>query len=100
MCQIKAVAAPDEFRRTTSATVLNMAQEEWDIMVFATPKGPQGGGADVRTIKLTTNLLAAQTSRPLLKYDSSNAEKESYIEAAKRAFKRDYVPMTEIIRQA
>lgn len=55
---------------------------------------------NARTIKLATNLLAAQTGRPLLKYDSSNAGKERYIEAAKKAFKRDYTPMTKIIQQA
>ncbi|MGD9126953.1 MAG: Fic family protein [Planctomycetia bacterium] len=55
---------------------------------------------NARTIKLATNLLAAQTGRPLLKYDSSEAGKEQYIEAAKKAFKRDYDPMAKIIQQA
>jgi cell filamentation protein len=55
---------------------------------------------NARTIKLASNLLSAQTGRPLLKYDSSDSGKERYIAAAKAAFKRDYAPMTEIIRQA
>ncbi len=55
---------------------------------------------NARTIKLATNLLSSQTGRPLLKYDSSEAGKEQYIEAAKRAFKRDYAPITKIIQQA
>jgi cell filamentation protein len=55
---------------------------------------------NARTIKLATNLLAAQTGRPLLKYDSTDAGRNAYIEAAKRAFKRDYRLMAEIIRQA
>ena len=55
---------------------------------------------NARTIKLATNLLAAQTERPLLKYDSSEDGKVAYITAAKRAFKQDYSLMTEIIRQA
>ena len=55
---------------------------------------------NARTIKLATNLLAAQTGRPLLVYDQSDEGQHQYIEAAKAAFKRDYVPMVEIIRQA
>ena len=55
---------------------------------------------NARTIKLTTNLLAAQTGRPLLVYDQSDEGQRQYIEAAKAAFKRDYVPMVEIIRRA
>jgi len=40
---------------------------------------------NARTIKLLTNLLAAQTNRPLLAYDSSDAGSQNYIEAAKAA---------------
>ena len=55
---------------------------------------------NARTIKLTTNLLAAQTGRPLLVYDQIDEGQRQYIEAAKAAFKRDYAPMVEIIRRA
>lgn len=56
---------------------------------------------NARTIKLVTNLLAAQTGRPLLIYDSTNTGTDRYIAAAKAAFARkNYEPMTGIIRQA
>lgn len=55
---------------------------------------------NARTIKLASNLLAAQTGRPLLVYDQSEEGQRQYIEAAKAAFRRDYLPMTTIIRQA
>lgn len=53
---------------------------------------------NARTIKLVASLLAAQTGRPLLAYDKTEAA--AYIAAAKAAFGKDYAPMTEIIRQA
>jgi cell filamentation protein len=55
---------------------------------------------NARTIKLATDLLAAQTDRPLLVYDQSHEGQQQYIEAAKAAFKRRYDPMIEIIGQA
>ena len=55
---------------------------------------------NARTIKLMTNLLAAQTGRPLLQYDSSDAGRDRYIAAAQAAFCRDYRPMAIIIKQA
>ena len=55
---------------------------------------------NARTIKLATDLLAAQTGRPLLAYDSSQEGQQRYIAAAQAAFKRQYGPMEEIIRQA
>jgi cell filamentation protein len=55
---------------------------------------------NARTIKLATDLLAAQTGRPLLVYDQSGQGQQQYIEAAKAAFKRRYDPMIEIIGQA
>lgn len=55
---------------------------------------------NARTIKLLTDLLAAQTARPLLKYDQSDAGRDGYIRAASRAFRRNYAPMAKIIRQA
>ncbi len=55
---------------------------------------------NARTIKLCTNLLAVQTGRPLLVYDPSARGQERYITAAAAAFKRNYVPMAEIVRQA
>jgi cell filamentation protein len=55
---------------------------------------------NARTIKLVTNLLAVQTDRPLLAYDSSEDGKRLYIAAATAAFKRDYRPMMAIIRRA
>ena len=55
---------------------------------------------NARTIKLMTDLLAAQTGRPPLVYDPSEDGHERYIGAAKAAFKKQYRPMVEIIRQA
>jgi len=55
---------------------------------------------NARTIKLLTDMLAAQTRRPLLIYDQSNAGRDRYIAAASAAFKRDYRPMTDVLRQA
>jgi cell filamentation protein len=55
---------------------------------------------NARTIKLATDLLAAQTGRPLLKYDQSEEGRERYIVAARISFRRDYRLMTEVIRQA
>ena len=55
---------------------------------------------NARTIKLGADLLAAQTGRPLLLYDQSEGGQRQYIEAASAAFKRDYAPMIEVIRQA
>jgi hypothetical protein len=45
-------------------------------------------------------LLQVQTVRPLLIYDTSSAGIERYITAAQAAFKRQYAPMAEIIRNA
>jgi cell filamentation protein len=55
---------------------------------------------NARTIKLVTDLLAAQTGRPLLRYDQSDAGRDRYIMAASQVFKRNYQPMQEIIRRA
>jgi cell filamentation protein len=55
---------------------------------------------NARAIKLATDLLAAQTGRPLLVYDQSDEAQQQYIEAAKAAFKHQYDPMIEIIRRA
>jgi cell filamentation protein len=55
---------------------------------------------NARAIKLASDLLAAQTGRPLLAYDRSDDGQRRYTEAARAAFKRDHAPMTEIIRQA
>ena len=55
---------------------------------------------NARTVKLFTNLLAAETNRPPLRYDQTDAGREAYILAASQAFQRNYRPMVEIIRQA
>jgi cell filamentation protein len=55
---------------------------------------------NARTIKLLTDLLATQTSRPLLIYDGSEEGQDRYIAAATTAFKKDYAPMAELISQA
>ena len=56
---------------------------------------------NARAIKLLTDLLAAQTGRPLLLYVMSGEGREQYIEAAKAAMAtKDYGPMVAIIRQA
>jgi cell filamentation protein len=56
---------------------------------------------NARTIKLMVDLLAAQTGRPLLVYDSTPAGRQAYIEATSAALNRkDYAPMVELIDQA
>ncbi len=55
---------------------------------------------NARAIKLLTDLLAAQTGRPLLRYDTSQAGQQQYIDGAKAAFKKNYAPLEEIIRAA
>ena len=55
---------------------------------------------NARTIKLVTNLLAVQTGRPLLIYDTSPPGIEQYIAAAQAAFTRKYAPLAQIIRTA
>ena len=55
---------------------------------------------NARTIKLLTDLLAAQASRPALKYDESDAGRDAYIASASAAFKRDYRAMEQVIRRA
>ena len=52
---------------------------------------------NARTIKLVTNLLAVQTGRLPLRYDSSDLGKDQYILAAKAAMLKDYDPMISII---
>lgn len=55
---------------------------------------------NARTIKLITDPLAAQTGRPILLYDASDAGTATYIEAAKTAMLKDYAPMTAVVRRA
>ena len=55
---------------------------------------------NARTIKLATDPLAVQTGRPLLAYDQTEEAPIEYIDAAKAAFKRQYGPLTDIIRRA
>src|SRR5580704_16469617 len=56
---------------------------------------------NARTIKLVTDLMAAQTGRPVLRYDQSDEGQARYIRAASAALvKKDYSPMVEIIREA
>jgi cell filamentation protein len=55
---------------------------------------------NARSIKLAIDLLAAQTGRPLLIYDESDAGQEKYIVAAGQAFKKNYRPMVEVIQSA
>jgi len=55
---------------------------------------------NARTIKLVTDLLAAQTGRTLLVYDQSQAGRDNYILAASQAFRKNYQPMEKLIRAA
>jgi cell filamentation protein len=55
---------------------------------------------NARTIKLLTDLLAVQTGRSALRYDESEDGRDRYILAASQAFRRNYKPMIEIIRQS
>lgn len=56
---------------------------------------------NARTIKLSTDLLAAQTKRPILRYDMSKEGQRKYIAAAKAALlKQNYTLMQTIIQAA
>ena len=56
---------------------------------------------NARTIKLMVDLLATQTGRPLLVYDSSEEGRQRYIKAARASLVgKDYGPMADVIRQA
>lgn len=55
---------------------------------------------NARTIKLATDLLAAQTNRPLLSYDQTDEGRDRYIAAASQAFRQNYAPLEAIIRRA
>jgi cell filamentation protein len=55
---------------------------------------------NARTIKLVTDLLAAQTQRLPLKYDMTPVGVAKYIEAAKAAMLKEYDLMAAIIREA
>jgi fido (protein-threonine AMPylation protein) len=55
---------------------------------------------NTRTIKPLTDLLAAQTGRPLLAYDNSSRGANAYVAAAKKAFKRDRTALTTLIAEA
>jgi len=55
---------------------------------------------NARTIKLVTDLLAAQTGRPLLVYDQTEAGREAYIIGASQSFRRNYRPLELVIRKA
>lgn len=55
---------------------------------------------NARTIKIVADLLGAQTDRPLLTYDDSDAGRARYIEAAKAAMLKQFGPMTAIIKEA
>lgn len=56
---------------------------------------------NARAIKLVNDLLAAQTNRPLLVYDQTDAGRDEYINAAKAALgNKNYGPMQRIIRAA
>lgn len=54
---------------------------------------------NARTIKLMTNLLAAQCDRPLLEYGTSPQDVKRYTEGAKAAFKKDYSILEAIIAE-
>ena len=56
---------------------------------------------NARTIKLLSDLLAAQSDRPLLAYDMTEVGQNRYIDAARVALARkDYRPMIAIIAEA
>ena len=56
---------------------------------------------NARTVKLFTDLLAAQTKRPILRYEMNKEGQRRYIAAAKAAFlKQNYTPMQVIIEEA
>lgn len=99
--------AMDEFERTVLQTYPAAALENDDAFCRAASE-MQGEflaihpfrEGNARTIKLMTDLLAAQTGRPLLVYDASEEGRERYIAVAQAALTRDYGPMEDLIRQA
>ena len=67
----------------------------------ATPVWSLFREGNARSIKLLTDLLAAQTGRPLLLYDMRDEGRQEYIESAKAAMAgKDYRPMVTVIRRA
>jgi cell filamentation protein len=54
---------------------------------------------NARTIKLLTDLLATQTGRRPLVYDQSDEGRRLYINAAEAAFRKEYSPLSRVIRQ-
>lgn len=55
---------------------------------------------NARTIKLVTNLIAVQTGRLPLAYDSSDEGRNRYIEAAKAAMLKEYDLMIALVKGA
>ncbi|MFH0770102.1 MAG: Fic family protein [Candidatus Peregrinibacteria bacterium] len=56
---------------------------------------------NARSIKLLTDLLSAQTKRPILRYNMTPTGKKRYIAAAKAALiKQDYLLMEAVIHEA
>lgn len=55
---------------------------------------------NARTIKLVTNLLAVQTGRLPLAYDSSDEGRDRYIDAAKAAMLKEYDLMIALMKSA
>ncbi len=55
---------------------------------------------NARTIKLLTDLLATQTGRRPLVYDQTEDGRKQYIAAAGAAFRRNFDPLLDVIRQA
>ena len=56
---------------------------------------------NARTVKLFTDLLAAQTGRPFLVYDQTTEAANRYIAAASAALlRRDYRLMTEMAKES
>ncbi|MBI1813234.1 Fic family protein [Candidatus Peregrinibacteria bacterium] len=55
---------------------------------------------NARTIKLVTNLLAVQTKRSLLRYDTSEKGRREYIHTAQTAILQNFLPMARIVQNA
>ena len=56
---------------------------------------------NARTVKLLTDLLAAQAGRPFLVYEQTHAGANCYIDAARAAlFRKDYRLMSEMAQEA
>ena len=72
----------------------------WRISRASSSSSTPSGEGNARTIKLTTNLLAVQTGRPLLVYDPAEDGQRRYIAGGHSRLPEGDGPMAAVIRRA